>query len=94
MLFIFNTSYVSDIVYEITKIYLEKNIYNLALIFSVLATLTLLFLNFKVLKKQLFHQLALLVVMLLVFFTYDLLPAFAIYFVFFHSISSILEQSE
>ena len=94
ILFIFNTSYVSDIIYEITKIYLEKNIYNLALIFSVLATLILLFLNFKVLKKQLFHQLALLVVMLLVFFTYDLLPAFAIYFVFFHSIPSILEQSE
>ena len=40
------------------------------------------------------HQLALLVVMLLVFFTYELLPAFAIYFVFFHSIPSIIEQSD
>ena len=32
--------------------------------------------------------------MLLVFFTYELLPAFAIYFVFFHSIPSIIEQSD
>ena len=32
--------------------------------------------------------------MFLVFFTYELLPAFAIYFVFFHSIPSIIEQSD
>ena len=94
ILFIFNKSDVSDIIYEITTIYLEHNIYDLALIFSVSTTLILLIVNFKVLKKQLFHQLALLGVMLLVFFTYDLFPAFAIYFVFFHSIPSILEQSE
>ena len=92
MLFEFNKSDVSNIVLEITKIYIPENVYSVGLFFSSLSTLFLIVLNFKILKKQLLHQLALLVVMLLVFFTYELLPAFAIYFVFFHSIPSIIEQ--
>ena len=32
--------------------------------------------------------------MLIVFVFFDLLPAFAVYFVFFHSIPSIIEQAE
>ena len=94
MLFLFNKSDVSNIVFEITKIYISENIYSAGFIFSSLCTLLLIISNYQILKKQLLHQLALLVVMLLVFFTYELLPAFAIYFVFFHSIPSILEQSE
>ena len=94
MLFEFNKSDVSNIVLEITKIHIPENIYSLGLFFSSLSTLSLIILNFKILKKQLLHQLALLVVMFLVFFTYELLPAFAIYFVFFHSIPSIIEQSD
>ena len=94
MLFEFNKSDVSNIVLEITKIYIPENIYSLGLFFSSLLALSLIILNFKILKKQLLHQLALLVVMFLVFFTYELLPAFAIYFVFFHSIPSIIEQSD
>ena len=94
LLFLFNKADVSNIVFEITEIYILENIYLGGLIFSSTSTLALIILNFKVLKKQLLHQLALLVVMLLVFFTYELLPAFAIYFVFFHSIPSILEQSD
>ena len=94
MLFLFNKSDVSNIVFEITKIHISENIYSLGFIFSSICTLLLIILNYQILKKQLLHQLALLVVMLLVFFTYELLPAFAIYFVFFHSIPSILEQSE
>ena len=94
MLFLFNKSDVSNIVFEITKIHISENIYSAGFIFSTLCTLLLIISNYQILKKQLLHQLALLVVMLLVFFTYELLPAFAIYFVFFHSIPSILEQSE
>ena len=94
MLFLFNKSDVSNIVFEITKIHISENIYSAGFIFSALCTLLLIISNYQILKKQLLHQLALLVVMLLVFFTYELLPAFAIYFVFFHSIPSILEQSE
>jgi len=94
VLFLFNKSDVSNIIFEITKIYIPENIYSAVTIFSSLCTLLLIILNYKILKKQLLHQLALLVVMLLVFFTYELLPAFAIYFVFFHSIPSIIEQSD
>lgn len=94
MLFLFNKNDVSNIVFEITKIHISENIYSAGFIFSTLCTLLLIISNYQILKKQLLHQLALLVVMLLVFFTYELLPAFAIYFVFFHSIPSILEQSE
>ena len=94
MLFLFNQSDVSNIVFEITKIQISENIYTAGFIFSSFCTLFLIILNYQILKKQLLHQLALLVVMLLVFFTYELLPAFAIYFVFFHSIPSIIEQSD
>ncbi len=94
MLFLFNQSNVSNIVFEITKIHISENIYSLGFIFSSICTLLLIILNYQILKKQLLHQLALLVVVLLVFFTYELLPAFAIYFVFFHSIPSIIEQSD
>lgn len=94
VLFLFNKSDVSNIIFEITKIYMPENIYSAVIIFSSLCTLLLIILNYQILKKQLLHQLALLVVMLLVFFTYELLPAFAIYFVFFHSIPSIIEQSD
>ena len=94
VLFLFNKSDVSNIIFEITKIYIPENIYLAVIIFSSLCTLLLIILNYQILKKQLLHQLALLVVMLLVFFTYELLPAFAIYFVFFHSIPSIIEQSD
>ena len=94
VLFLFNKSDVSNIIFEITKIYIPENIYSAIIIFSSLCTLLLIILNYQILKKQLLHQLALLVVMLLVFFTYELLPAFAIYFVFFHSIPSIIEQSD
>ena len=93
-LFIFNQNDVSNIIFEITKIDISENIYSAGFIFSFLCTLLLIILNYQILKKQLLHQLALLVVMLLVFFTYELLPAFAIYFVFFHSIPSIIEQSD
>ncbi len=94
VLFLFNKSDVSNIIFEITKIYIPENIYSAGIIFSSIFTLLLIILNYQILKKQLLHQLALLVVMLLVFFTYELLPAFAIYFVFFHSIPSIIEQSD
>ena len=94
VLFLFNKSDVSNIIFEITKIYIPENIYSAVIIFSSLCTLLLIILNYQILKKQLLHQLALVVVMLLVFFTYELLPAFAIYFVFFHSIPSIIEQSD
>ena len=93
-LFLFNQNDVSNIIFEITKIDISENIYSAGFIFSFLCTLLLIILNYQILKKQLLHQLALLAVMLLVFFTYELLPAFAIYFVFFHSIPSIIEQSD
>ena len=50
--------------------------------------------NYQKLEKQILQQTILFIVMLLVFSFFDLLPAFAVYFVFFHSIPSIIEQAE
>ena len=50
--------------------------------------------NYRILKAQLVHQFILFSVMSIVFSFFDLLPAFAVYFVYFHSIPSIIEQAE
>ncbi len=94
ILFSFNSNEVSKVIYEITSLSLNEDFYKKSLIYISIFNFILLIINFQIIKKQIFHQLALFIVMLIVFFSYDLLPAFAVYFVFFHSIPSIIEQSE
>tara|TARA_Y100001935_G_C17287746_1_gene501404 strand:+ start:1052 stop:1915 length:864 start_codon:yes stop_codon:yes gene_type:complete len=94
ILFSFNANEVSRVIFEITNFSVNEEFYQKTLVYISIINLFLLALNFKLLRKQIFHQIALFTVMLIVFFSYDLLPAFAVYFVFFHSIPSILEQSE
>ena len=94
ILFSFNAQQVSQVIYEITSFSVNEEFYKKSLIYISFVNFFLFIINFQILKKQIFHQIALFVVMLIVFFSYDLLPAFAVYFVFFHSIPSIIEQSE
>ena len=94
ILFTINSSEVSDVIFDITNFYIPQNAYGLSLIILSLVNIIFMFLNYRILKAQLFHQFILFVVMLIVFSIFELLPAFAVYFVFYHSIPSIIEQAE
>ena len=63
------------------------------LIISLILTVTTLILNFNNLKSQLIYQFFLSLLILIVFSQLSLFYAFSVYFVFFHSIPSVLEQT-
>ena len=94
ILFTINSDEVSDVIFEITSFYVPEKIYLTSLIITTIINLVFIILNYRILKAQLFHQFILFVLMLVVFSFFELLPAFAVYFVFFHSIPSIIEQAE
>ena len=94
ILFTINSDEVSDVIFEITSFYVPEKIYLNSLIIITIINLVFIILNYRILKAQLFHQFILFVLMLVVFSFFELLPAFAVYFVFFHSIPSIIEQAE
>ena len=94
ILFTINSSEVSDVIFDITNFYIPQNAYGLSLLILSAVNIIFMFLNYRILKAQLFHQFILFVVMLIVFSIFELLPAFAVYFVFYHSIPSIIEQAE
>ena len=94
ILFTLNSKEVSDIMYDITSFYIPEHVYKISLVTLTIINSALIIINYKILKPQLFHQFILFIIMLIVFVFFDLLPAFAVYFVFFHSIPSIIEQAE
>ena len=94
ILFTINSEEVSDVILDITNFYIPQNAYGLSLLILSLVNILFMLLNYRILKPQLFHQFILFVVMLIVFSIFELLPAFAVYFVFYHSIPSIFEQAE
>jgi len=94
ILFTINSSEVSDVILDITNFYIPQNAYGLSLLILSVVNILFMLLNYRILKPQLFHQFILFVVMLIVFSIFELLPAFAVYFVFYHSIPSIIEQAE
>ena len=94
ILFTLNSKEVSDVIFDITAFYVPEHVYKISLISFIFINSIFLLINYKTLRQQLFHQFILFFVMLLVFAVLDLLPAFAVYFVFFHSIPSIMEQAD
>ena len=94
MLFTINSSEVSDVIFEITKFYIPKSAYGISLLILLVINVVFMLINYRILKAQLVHQFILFSVMSIVFSFFDLLPAFAVYFVYFHSIPSIIEQAE
>ena len=94
MLFTINSSEVSDVIFDITKFYIPKSAYGVSLLVLLLINVVFMLINYRILKAQLVHQFILFSVMSIVFSFFDLLPAFAVYFVYFHSIPSIIEQAE
>jgi len=93
-LFWSNNIFVTEIIYDITATNLDLAIYNYLLYFSLIGLAILVFLNFKYLLDQLFIQSFLMILLSIIFFNTNLIFAFGIYFVFWHSIPSIIEQSE
>ena len=93
-LFWSNNIFVTEIIYDITAVNLDLALYNYLLYFSLTGLTILVFLNFKYLLDQLFIQSFLMILLSIIFFNTNLIFAFGIYFVFWHSIPSIIEQSE
>ena len=94
ILFYFNFNEVSFIIKDITDQSLDFTFFKNLLIFSSLTTLIISIVLFKHLKNQLLIQIFLLIFFLITVYFTDLLMSFAIYFVLWHSLPSILEQSK
>ena len=93
MLFIFNEQDVSKIIYDITSILITENQFLLFFIISFSGLCLSLIFFYKEIIRQLSTQLVLIVLLSLLFYSSDLMLSFAVYFVFWHSIPSIVEQT-
>lgn len=94
ILFYFNFNEVSFIIKDITDQSFDLTFFKKLLIYSSLTTLIISIMLFKHLKNQLLIQIFLLIFFLITVYFTDLLMSFAIYFVLWHSLPSILEQSK
>ena len=94
VLFYFNFKEVSFIIKDITDQSFDLTFFRKLLIYSSLTTLIISIMLFKHLKNQLLIQIFLLIFFLITVYFTDLLMSFAIYFVLWHSLPSILEQSK
>lgn len=94
ILFYFNFNEVSFIIKDITDQSFDLTFFKKLLIYSSLTTLIISIMLFKHLKNQLLIQIFLLIFFLVTVYFTDLLMSFAIYFVLWHSLPSILEQSK
>ncbi len=93
-LFWLNNNFVSEIVLDITGFNVDLKFYDYLLYFSIAVLLISVFLNFNHLSEQLFVQSFLLILLSIIFYNSSLILSFGIYFVFWHSIPSIIEQSQ
>jgi len=93
MLFIFNEQDVSKIIYDITAILITENQFLLFFIISFSGLCLSLIFFYKEIIRQLSTQLVLIVLLSLLFYSSGLMLSFAVYFVFWHSIPSIVEQT-
>lgn len=94
LLFYFNIEAVIDIISKISNLELSYIYFEYLFYFSsIILTLTTL-IYYNKLKDQLIFQILLLIIMIFSFNSFDLIDAFAFYFVLYHSIPSIFEQTE
>ena len=94
LLFYFNIEAVIDIISKISNLELLYEYFEYLFYFSsIILILTTLF-YFNELKDQLIFQILLFIIMIFSFKYLDLIDAFAFYFVLYHSIPSIFEQTE
>ncbi|MBL6591001.1 MAG: Brp/Blh family beta-carotene 15,15'-dioxygenase [Flavobacteriaceae bacterium] len=94
LLFYFNIEAVIDIISKISNLELLYEYFEYLFYFSsIILTFTTL-IYFNELKDQLIFQILLFIIMIFSFKSFDLIDAFAFYFVLYHSIPSIFEQTE
>ena len=95
LLFIFHTSEVENIIFEITKIQIPT--FYLPLLFKIFGsiffiTIAYTYYKYKILREKIRTELFYLIVFTIIFKTSSLIWGFSIYFILWHSIPSILEQ--
>jgi Brp/Blh family beta-carotene 15,15'-monooxygenase len=97
MIFTLNSNNVDDIVYDISGKYFSKRHISTALFFAS-STLGLFFLYEYLIKKtiklNLFRELFYFILLYLLFRSTSLIFGFAVYFIFWHSIPSIIDQTK
>jgi Brp/Blh family beta-carotene 15,15'-monooxygenase len=94
LLFWLNNTEVGEIIFDITGLNIVLKFYDYLLYFSTGGLLLLSFLNFRYLSDQFIVQSFLLILLSIIFYNSSLILSFGIYFVFWHSIPSIIEQSQ
>lgn len=94
LLFYFNIEAVIEIIYKIANLELLYEYFEYLFYFSsiFLTLTTLIYIN--KLKNQLIYQILLSLIIFFSFKSFDLIDSFAFYFVVYHSIPSIFEQTE
>ena len=93
LIFYFNLNEVLVIIYDITTLELNEDFFFYLLIISSMLSLLMSFLLYEKMKNQFITQLTLLALLIITFKTCGLIWSFGIYFVFWHSIPSIKEQT-
>lgn len=93
LIFYLNLEEVSDIIFDITTIQLSVNFFFYLLITSSSLSFINSLLLYKKIKNQFITQIILLILLIITFKICGLIWSFAIYFVFWHSIPSIKEQT-
>ncbi|MFT6151186.1 MAG: Brp/Blh family beta-carotene 15,15'-monooxygenase [Flavobacteriales bacterium] len=93
-LFALHKDYVNKIICDITKISIDTEFLIALFFLSLIGSIISFIINFKELKTQLIHQFILTVILITFFFSSSLIWFFGVYFVIWHSIPSIIEQSK
>ena len=93
LIFYFNLEEVTEVIYDITTVQLSENFFLYLLISSFILSIIISLFIYKKIKNQFITQFILLILLILTFKTCSLIWSFAIYFVFWHSIPSIKEQT-
>ena len=93
-LFTLNHNYVSEIIFDITGFSISEKILISLLSLSAIGAIINLFMSFNELKTQLTQQFFFIIILSALFFSSSLIWSFAVYFVIWHSIPSIIEQSK
>ena len=94
LLFYFNIEAVIEIISKISNLELFDEYFEYLFYFSSIFLILTTLIYFNKLKEQLIFQILLSVIMIFSFKSFDLKDAFAFYFVLYHSIPSIFEQTE
>lgn len=93
LIFYFNLNQVTEIIFDITKTQLSESFFFYLLISSSLITFLISLFIYKHLKNQFITQIILLILLIITFKNSGLIWSFGIYFIFWHSIPSIKEQT-